>query len=65
MGANGMKDRIETHFHISGILLPTYTPPTSSTELFHVRQRFLLDIVSGLHWHTRPMMNEQALARFL
>jgi hypothetical protein len=49
-----MKDRIEIHFHISDILLPTYTPPTCFTELFHVRQRFLLDTVSRLHWHTRP-----------
>jgi hypothetical protein len=56
-----MKDKIEIHFHISDILLPTYIPPLSFTELFHVRQRFLLDIVSRLHWHTRPMMNEQVL----
>jgi hypothetical protein len=51
MGTNGMKDRVEIHFHISIILLPTCTPPTSFTELFQMRQRFLLDIVSRLHWH--------------
>jgi hypothetical protein len=60
-----MKDKIEIRFHISDILLPTYTPPLSFTELFHVRQRFLLDIVSRLHWHTRPMMNEQVLELLL